>query len=75
MYINTGNLLEYRDGFIKFKQIQTDLVWGNNNGDHPLITIAIPTYKRPLLLQEAVKSALSQITNVPFEVIVIDNDP
>lgn len=40
--------------------------------NEPLLSIIIPTYNRPLLLQGAVKSALAQ-TMSDFEVIVIDD--
>ena len=41
----------------------------------PRVTIAIPTFRRTDLLLETVDSALAQKTDVPFEVIIIDNDP
>ena len=41
----------------------------------PLFTIAIPTFRRPELLRVALDSAIEQRTKVPFEVLVIDNDP
>lgn len=41
----------------------------------PYITIAIPTYKRKKLLEEAIESALIQKSNsVEYEIIVIDNE-
>jgi glycosyltransferase, group 2 family len=39
------------------------------------ITIAIPTYKRTIFLREAIDSCLQQKTDVPFNILVIDNDP
>lgn len=41
----------------------------------PLLTIAIPTYRRPHYLLEAVRSAVRQRFDRPIEVIVLDNDP
>lgn len=41
----------------------------------PRVTIAIPTFRRAELLMETVNSALAQNGTVPFEVIVVDNDP
>lgn len=40
----------------------------------PVITIAIPTYKRPYLLKQAVLSALNQIFSHEYEILIIDND-
>ncbi|WP_315506625.1 glycosyltransferase family 2 protein [Capnocytophaga leadbetteri] len=40
-----------------------------------ILTIAIPTYKRPLLLKETLESCLSQKTNIPFAIVIVDNDP
>lgn len=41
----------------------------------PRVTIAIPTFRRPDVLLEAVASALAQQTDVPFEILIVDNDP
>lgn len=41
----------------------------------PQFTIAIPTFRRPELLRVALDSVIRQRTTVPFEVLVIDNDP
>lgn len=40
-----------------------------------LVSILIPTYKRPQLLREAISSALNQTEYPNIEVIVSDNDP
>lgn len=50
------------------------LIYGTPVVSTPLVSIAIPTYKRPDLLHEAIESALSQRECSPYEVIVIDND-
>lgn len=40
-----------------------------------LVSVVIPTYKRPILLQNAIQSVLSQNYN-PLEIIIVDdNDP
>ena len=42
----------------------------------PDITVAIPTYKRPKYLRQAIDSAINQIdSGVSYEVIVVNNDP
>ena len=40
----------------------------------PVVTIAIPTYKRPSLLKQALLSAVSQKFAHVYEVVVVDND-
>ena len=41
----------------------------------PKVTIAIPTFKRPILLREALDSALNQTNFSDYEIIVVDNNP
>ena len=43
--------------------------------ENPLVTIAIPTYKRNEMLVEAINSALNQDTNIAYDVLVVDNNP
>ena len=38
------------------------------------MTILIPTYKRPHLLKNAVISAMKQRSEIPYEIIVVDNN-
>jgi len=38
------------------------------------ITIAIPTYRRPNMLREALLSAINQVTKYSYNIIVVDND-
>lgn len=66
--------LDCTDGFALHKDVPSILVRDSNPSLSPLVSIMIPTYRRPDLLREAVKSALAQITTVPFEVVVVDND-
>ena len=47
----------------------------SSNIPEPVFTIAIPTFCRSSLLKEAVLSALNQVTNVPYDIIVVDNNP
>lgn len=73
MEIDDG-FFEYRNGFIADENVQSSLVVGDKCIERPLVSIAIPTYKRPDLLRKAVESALAQKTDVSFEVVVVDND-
>jgi len=68
--------MAYVDSFAKTKDTKSRLTHGALElCPKPLITIAIPTYKRPGLLKIALDSALNQ--NVPgcqYEVLVVDNE-
>lgn len=45
-------------------------------GKQNLITIAIPTYKRPKYLRQAIESAINQIDpGLSYNIIVVNNDP
>lgn len=70
------NALPCRDAFADHKETPTDcrLEVGPATAA-PKVTIAIPTFRRPDVLLEAVASALGQRTDVPFEVLIVDNDP
>ncbi len=65
-----------KNQFLKFNHIKSNLVYGKENITRtPLISIVIPTYKRPQLLKEAIESALNQKNFSDYEVIVVDNNP
>lgn len=67
--------LAYRDAFSDHRQVPSIPIVLGDRSTEPLVTIAIPTFRRPQLLKEAIASVLSQRTSVPFEVVVVDNDP
>lgn len=69
------DFFKYVDNFAKYKNVKSSLIIGEIDGNkRPLITIAIPTYKRPKLLKEAIDSALDQVGFDDYEVIIVDND-
>lgn len=41
----------------------------------PVVSIIIPTFRRPGRAVEAARSALAQVCDAPFEVVLVDNDP
>jgi succinoglycan biosynthesis protein ExoM len=41
----------------------------------PVVSIIIPTFCRPARAVDAARSALAQASDVPFEVVLVDNDP
>jgi glycosyltransferase involved in cell wall biosynthesis len=51
-----------------------DCISGEDASDDAVLTIAIPTFRRPQLLREAISSAMHQETQRNYVVIVIDNE-
>jgi GT2 family glycosyltransferase len=71
----TTDQLVSRDAFADHAHVASRLVFEGSDAREPLLTIAIPTFRRFDLLVEAVESALAQRFDWPIEVIVVDNDP
>lgn len=71
-----ADFLPMRNALIDWAHVQSEEMFaGDAAHERPLLTIAIPTYRRHDLLHEAVRSALEQDLDQPFEVVVVDNDP
>jgi len=68
-------ILAYVDSFASHQEVRSICIKESISSIKPLVSIMIPTYRRPELLREAVVSALAQTTSIPFEVVVVDNDP
>jgi len=69
------NFFRNRNSFLDYKSILSRLLTDSNTKvSDAKLTICITTYKRPQLLQEAIRSALDQKTNLSFRIIVLDND-
>ena len=64
----------YKDNFATHKLVRSNLVFGNLSMSKPLVSITIPTFKRPELLKEAVESVLKQRDFSDFEIVIVDND-
>lgn len=69
------NFLPVRDAVSDTAHIASEEMFVGVDRTPAKLTIAIPTYRRPDLLAQAVASALAQDWSEPFEVIVVDNDP
>ena len=67
--------MKLTDNFANNAEISSTLIIKSNINFIPKITIAIPTYKRALLLKEAVDCAINQISFDNYEILVVDNDP
>lgn len=70
LFFNSDNNFQKKD------YIKSDLIYGDKKlVQRPFITIAIPTYKREILLKQAIDSAIYQISPiVEYEIIIVDNE-
>lgn len=66
-------MFEEHHFYDKFKNVSYR-VYGERT-ENTDVSIMIPTYKRPELLEKAVRSAISQKTNYSVEIVIVDNDP
>lgn len=67
-------LWAFRNALVDHANVTTRIVHDGVTAD-PVLTIAIPTYRRPALLAEAVRSAAAQRLDLAIEILVVDNDP
>lgn len=68
------NYFEYKDNFIQYGDIKSKMILGNPNRKNRLFTIAIPTYRRSELLENALISVLNQVEIDDYEIVIVDND-
>lgn len=69
------NFLDYKNSFLQYSEIKSLLVIpGESSKILPLISIMIPTFRRPDLLKEAITSSLTQKTKINYEIVVVDNE-
>ena len=69
------SLLSYRDAFADHAGISSTLLFRSGAiPPAPRLSITIPTFRRPELLLETVASAVHQITDIPYEIVIVDND-
>lgn len=64
-----------RNALGEWDHVPAELVFRGENTRKPVLTIAITTFRRAHLLMEALDSALDQQTDLPYEVVILDNDP
>jgi glycosyltransferase involved in cell wall biosynthesis len=70
------SLSEPLDAFAEHRHLRSILRDEAGNGDaKPHVTIAIPTFRRTDTLVEALESALGQATSIPYDIIIVDNEP
>ncbi|WP_312612967.1 glycosyltransferase family 2 protein [Oscillibacter sp.] len=65
------------DCFAKTAHVTSTLLWGNpEKTPQPWLTVLIPTYRRPMLLKQAIESVLTQQhTDCCWELLIVDNEP
>lgn len=62
------------NNFSKYDHIKSEMIIGKELDRNPLVSIVIPTYKRPGTLKLALDSALNQVNFEGYVVIVVDNE-
>lgn len=68
------SLLDYYDNFSMYSSVcSTPVIIPAGSEGNPYISVMIPTFRRPELLKESIRSALDQDIQLPFEVVVVDN--
>lgn len=67
-------LFDYKDCFKSITEIEVINIHEQYNTEY-LYTIAIPTFKRARDLESALHSVFNQKGNIPFNLMVVDNNP
>ena len=75
MEINAEECLKANDNLYVQADVESVMVKGGTDGPAPVVSIVIPAYKRVSMLKHALSSALSQDTVLPFEVVVVEDNP
>jgi glycosyltransferase involved in cell wall biosynthesis len=70
-----SDILAYHDGFSDHPDVTSTLLYSRRSGKKILATVAIPTYKREILLKQAIDSVAAQTTDGSVEILIVDNDP
>lgn len=63
--------------FAKTAHVTSTLLWGDPEKiSQPWLTVLLPTYRRALLLKQAIESVLTQYhTDYAWELLIVDNEP
>ncbi len=64
-----------RNNFELYKDVVSICIKDSKLEKLPEISICIPTYRRASTLKETIESALSQDTDIAYEIIIVDNNP
>jgi len=74
-YLRDVDFFENIDCFKIYNHVDSILILGKIKPDIKKVTIAIPTYKRPHLLKDALYSAINQEGYIDYDILIIDNEP
>ena len=61
---------EFYDKF----SIESVLIQGKHRETAPMVTVILPTYKRPDLLKQSLESALNQVEFDDYQILIVDNE-
>ncbi|MDD6252760.1 MAG: glycosyltransferase family 2 protein [Bacteroidales bacterium] len=75
MEINAEECLKANDNLYLQADVESVPVKDRADGATPVVSIVIPAYKRVSMLKDALSSALSQDTGLPYEVVVVEDNP
>lgn len=69
------NIFEKKNNFITFKNIKSNLIWGNlKSCKNPKVSIIMPVFNHPEYFRLSLKSAIEQDYTEEYEIIVVDNN-
>lgn len=69
------NILEIKDNFSTYKEIKSNLLWGNPSYcKSPKISIIMPVFNHPDYFRKSLSSAINQDYTDDYEIIVVDNN-
>ena len=71
--LSNSDFFDIRNNFEKFRDAKSTLLYGMRM-KNSLLSIMIPTFMRNTYLKDTIESALRQKTDVPFEIVIVDND-
>ena len=70
-YIRRRDYLHGEDNLARVRQNEAQLRWGRHWDIPPLVTVAIPAYRRVELLRPALESALNQQGETDYQILIV----
>jgi glycosyltransferase len=67
-------IIDVEDQFSTCALVASRLIIDGDPELRPRLSIMIPTFRRPGFLGESISSALAQVTDTSYEIVVVDND-